>query len=135
MNNNLSPEQLELVERFRDTNLAFERWNHRAHLVVAFWVLTHQPLEPAVDWLRENIQSYNRAHQVPTTESRGYHETMTRFWAALVHRFMVEAPTKSCSEMLEVLGDKELPLKYYRRSTLFSAQARAGWVPPDLQSL
>ena len=33
------------------------------------------------------------------------------------------------------LADKDLPLQYYSRERLFSDEARAAWVEPDLRAL
>jgi hypothetical protein len=33
------------------------------------------------------------------------------------------------------LGNKECPLRYYSKERLMSAEARAGWIDPDLRPL
>jgi hypothetical protein len=38
-------------------------------------------------------------------------------------------------ELIERIGDRRLPLRYYSRERLFSAEARLGWVEPDLLAL
>jgi hypothetical protein len=63
-----------------------------------------------------------------------YHETITQFWMRLLARFRDSAPNCELSPILETnpeLLEKDLPLQYYSRETLFSDRARKEWVEPD----
>jgi hypothetical protein len=126
-----------LLARFQDSTLPHEQWTHRAHLLVAASYLAK--LEPAVALprLRTEIQHLNLSHGVLTTPDRGYHETLTRVWLALIlmarDRLGSEATVQAVVDAC--VSDKNLPLRYYSKDRLMSWQARTSWVPPDLQPL
>jgi hypothetical protein len=65
-----------------------------------------------------------------------YHETMTRFWMNSVNDLAKTRSGYSIVEMtnliVEKLGDKDLPLKFYSRELLFSDEARGKFFAPDL---
>ncbi|MDY7012799.1 MAG: hypothetical protein SVX43_04215, partial [Cyanobacteriota bacterium] len=90
--------------------------------------------------IRTGIQAYNRAIGIPTTPTSGYHETLTQFWIAMVLQYLAVAPhNASIDGLIEGLlarySDPNLPLSYYSRDRLFSEEARAAWVAPDLKPL
>ncbi len=66
-----------------------------------------------------------------------YHETMTRFWMKSVYDFTKAQNGYSVVEavnlILENLGDKDLPLRFYSCELLFSDAARSNFVEPDLE--
>jgi flavin reductase (DIM6/NTAB) family NADH-FMN oxidoreductase RutF len=68
-----------------------------------------------------------------------YHDTITRAWTYIVaHATNCLGPESSFGDLLEAhpeLLDKHLLLRHYRRETLASPEARAGWVAPDVRSL
>jgi len=137
----LAPGEVErLVARFEDGTLPHAEWNHRAHLTVALWYAAHHPPAEALDRMRRGILRLNAAHGVPTTPTRGYHETITRFYMWMVGRFLEEEGVagdwgRLANRLVERHGDRELPLRYYTEARLRSPEARAGWVEPDLGTL
>jgi hypothetical protein len=135
-----SPTEVEsLVARFADATLPQAAWTHRAHLTVALWYVEHHPPAEALDLVRAGILRLNAAHGVPTTPTRGYHETITRLYLRLVshHRRQAEpgAWHERANRLVEALGTRDLPLRYYSEARLNSAVARAGWLEPDLRPL
>ncbi len=68
-----------------------------------------------------------------------YHETITRAWVMAVHHFM--ASTESCSSFSEfiarnpILLDSEIMLSHYSAEVLFSDEARAGFIEPDVSPI
>jgi hypothetical protein len=133
-------EVADLLARFDDGSLPQGEWTHRAHLTVALWYASHhQPVE-ALDRMRSGILRLNAAHGVPTTPTRGYHETITRFYMHVVtHHLHEHDPGADWAEranrLVEHLGARDLPLRHYSAARLKSAEARAGWVEPDLRPL
>ena len=133
-------EMLELVRRFEDCTLPREEWTHAAHLTVALWHLLQFDWPEAVARVRARIKRYNAAHNVPTTPTGGYHETLTIFWLRAVRAFLdaerneARALVHLANELAET-HDTGLPLSYYTRERLFSPEARANWVEPDLKPL
>ena len=133
-------EILALVRRFDDCTLPREEWTHAAHLTVALWHLLQYDWPEAVRRVRLRIQNYNAAHGVRTTPTGGYHETLTLFWLRAVRAFL-EAERNEARALVHLANelaathDKGLPLTYYTRERLFSPEARANWVEPDLKPL
>jgi hypothetical protein len=135
-----SPEQVaSLVARFADATLPQAEWTHRAHLTVALWYAAHHPPAEALDLVRAGILRLNAVHGVPTTPTRGYHETITRFYLRLVAHHLEQAPTGAwdvrANRLVDALGSRDLPLRHYSEARLKSAEARAGWLEPDLRPL
>lgn len=133
-------EMFELLRRFEDCTLPRERWTHAAHLTVALWHLLQYDWPEAVARVRRGIKRYNAAHGVRTTPTGGYHETLTLFWLRAVRAFL-EAERNEARSLVHLANelaethDKSLPLEHYTRELLFSPEARAHWVEPDLKPL
>jgi hypothetical protein len=133
-------EVLSLLRRFHDRTLPREEWTHAAHLTVALWHLLEYDWAEAVSRVRLGIQRHNAAHGIRTTPTGGYHETLTLFWVRRVRAFLEEGRNEARSlvalanDLSDAL-DSRLPLEYYTRERLFSSEARAAWVEPDLKSL
>ena len=130
-----------LVRLFLDRSLPKPAWTHVAHLRVGLWHVRRFGADLAVDLLRERISRYNEAVGTANTSSSGYHETLTVFYVKVIDAFVSadaspdqEADTLE-RRLLEAVGDRELPLRYYSRECLFSTEARRQWVAPDLQPL
>jgi hypothetical protein len=130
-----------LVRGFESCTLPHSKWTHAAHLTVALWYLVHHPPECATALVREGIKRYNAANGIVTTETSGYHETLTLFWLSLVRIYLssVSSETHSLLSLANGVigrcGNKHLPLEYYSRERLFSLEARRTWVEPDLKEL
>jgi hypothetical protein len=66
-----------------------------------------------------------------------YHETLTVFWMrtifGLIENRCEDLFVETANKVLEACGDKDLPLKFYSRSFLFSDEARQNFVEGDLQ--
>jgi hypothetical protein len=122
-----------LIARFEEGTLAKEEWTHRAHLAVGLWYASRLPYEDALVAVREGILRLNAVHGVPTTPTRGYHETITRFYVRVLCDYVAseeEQPVRSWPErvtrLLARYGDRELPLRHYTKDLLMSPKARFG---------
>ena len=96
--------------------------------------------DAALDAMRAGILRLNAAHGVVTTPSGGYHETITRAYMRLIGRFVMEDGgtdgwSARAARLLREHGAKDHLLLYYTRDRLMSAEARFGWVEPDLRPL
>jgi hypothetical protein len=99
--------------------------------------LQYDPRE-ATERVRRGIKRYNAAHGVVATPTSGYHETLTLFWLRVVRSFLEGGRNEarslvSLANELAASADRDLPLRHYTRERLFSPEARASWVEPDLK--
>ena len=133
-------EALKLCREFRELRLPKPAWTHRAHLTAALWFFTHHSWEETAVLIPAAIKRYNAVTGVEDSATNGYHQTITRFYLWAVVRWMRERPVTDgfaarANALYDELGDRELPLPYYSRERLWSVEARAGWVEPDLVPL
>jgi hypothetical protein len=129
-----------LVQAFEACTLPRSQWTHGAHLSVALWYLRNHSANEAAAAIRSGIKRYNDANGVRTTQTGGYHETMTLFWTCAVSFYLGQAGGARsilalANGMLRLFRNKNLPLEYYTRERLMSSQARTSWVEPDLKPL
>jgi hypothetical protein len=142
---------MELWTLFTTSRLPPEAWTHRAHLRVA-WMFLHgrEPayaptsrshesrrleLDEAHLLMRAGIVRLNASHGLVETPVRGYHETVTRVWLALVQAARELASFADASAFVdhhhEAALHKDAPLRHYTRELLASTAARACFVDPD----
>jgi len=141
MNEPVIPQRTEaeietLVTAFEAGTLSNKEFNHFAHMTVAIWYLWRLPYAKAVTAMRASIQHFAELHG----HSGLYHETITLFWLKLLRHYLDTIETEmslpqAVYAALVQLGNTDLMFKHYSREVLFSAQARAGWVEPDLRPL
>jgi hypothetical protein len=129
-----------LVSGFEDCTLPKARWTHRAHLAVGLVYCDRMPAPVALALLRERIRRYNVASGGENTGTAGYHETITRFYLYIVRRFIAEdgeegTLAERANRLYQRYGARDLPGRYYSEARLFSLEARASWVGPDLRPL
>ncbi len=121
-----------IFDEFADRSLAKTEWTHRAHLVVCWVALQSRTEGAALTFLRDAIRRYNEATGVANTPTSGYHETLTRYY--------VRAVASLAAENIDVVLDApecrvDAPLRLWSRELLFTFEARAHWVEPDLEPL
>lgn len=125
-----------LWRSFHETTLPAALWTHAAHLRIAWLHLARYDLDEAHLRMRIGIIRLNAAHGLVETPQRGYHETLTRVWLILVRAARALATGADSTTVLAQPGlDRAAPLAYYTRDRLFSVEARARFVAPDLADL
>ena len=129
-------EVLELVRSFEDATVSRDDWKHAEHLVVALYYLTRHDLATAYSRMRSGILNL-LAHgfKIDLTKEMPYHETITLFWMRTVAEYNTSKNGASLLEKANEVAykwDKNYPLNFYSRELLFSDDARAGFVKPDL---
>jgi hypothetical protein len=128
-----------VVRSFQWCTLRRERWTHAAYLTVLLWYHLHLPWPQAEKLILEGIKRFNAAKGIKATLSGGYHETMTLFWIRIVRNYLGHVRTERLSilmlfnNLIANCGLAELPFEYYSRDRLWSPDARAGWIEPDLK--
>jgi hypothetical protein len=126
-----------LVERFIARTLPKAEWTHLAHLRVGVWHVVSHGAEAALPLLRERISRYNESVGTINSDTSGYHETVTAFYvkaiAATLAGCDTEMPLDALAELVvDRIGAREYPLRFYSKKRLFSVEARRGWVESDL---
>lgn len=125
-----------LIKAFEERTLPKAEWTHAAHLTVGLYYCSRHPFGAAKNLMSDGIYWLNDAHGTPNTDTSGYHETLTVFWLKIVPEFLEKSDGKSlfetANDLIAALDDTKLPFRFYSRELLFSADARARFVEPDL---
>jgi hypothetical protein len=118
---------------------AFERgdvppakFNHNAHLKLAYTYLCRGTVEDASISMRRTLKSFLSRNKIPEAK---YHETLTRAWLLAVKQFMERSASSLGAEEFILqnpqLLDTGIMLSHYTSETLFSDQARARFIEPN----
>ncbi|MFN7979744.1 MAG: hypothetical protein U0P30_16540 [Vicinamibacterales bacterium] len=125
------------VAAWETGTLPKHEWSHAAHVAVgACYALRHGAA--ALDRTREGIRRYNAAVGTANTDTSGYHETLTRFWAEVLAAEVAgetdewRAATRAVARYGE---DRDLHALHYGFDVVRSVHARRAWVAPDLAPL
>jgi hypothetical protein len=116
-------------------------WTHEAHLAATTYLLLRHPEIDLDRDLPGLIRRYNESVGGVSSDTEGYHDTITRVFLHGVRRFLNEANPKSpLHELVNELlvsptGRRDWPLRFYSRDWLLSVEARREFVPPDLAAL
>jgi len=115
-----------------------EAWTHEAHIGACAWLVLERPdILPERD-LPMLISRYNESLGGVNDATQGYHETITQVSIAGVRAALARSEGQgSLAERVNTLllapeGRRDWPLRSYSRELLFSAEARLGFVQPDL---
>jgi hypothetical protein len=116
-------------------------WTHEAHLAACCWLLVERPDIAAERDLPDLIRRFNESVGGVNSDTEGYHETITQCFIRAVRVYLARVDPALplvakvngllCSEE----GRRDWPLCFYDPKTLFSREARLGWVEPDLAKL
>ena len=132
----------ELSQDDRRFRAAFEahtvvpsQFNHEAHVRLAYVYLAEHDVESATQRMREALLSFIEHNGISRSK---FHETITRAWVLAVRHFMDRSATSSSSDFItknQELLDARIMLTHYSASVLFSSEARAAFVEPDLDPI
>ncbi len=126
------------VDLFFSCKLPASEWTHEAHIRLAWLMLSSMPYDDALNRIRAGIMKYN---DIVLKKAPAYHETITVAFTRLIVTARVELPLKHTladfKSFHPILFDRTLTalLRHYRRDTLFSLEARASFIAPDLLPL
>jgi hypothetical protein len=134
------PELQDLIARFQNATLPAAEWTHQAHLVTGLWHVSLFNETDALNHVRQGILRLNTAHGTPNTDTRGYHETITRAYLVLLAGFArdhadVHGAARAQALLRSPLTQRDALLHYYSTDRLMSVAARRDWVEPDLRGL
>jgi hypothetical protein len=110
-------------------------FRHLSHLHVAWVYLSESSsTKEAANRMRETLRRVTAAAGKPEK----YHETITLFWVHLLALERAISRAKGLEDVVHAnpqLLEKNFPLEYYSTERLFSDEARASWMDPDLKPL
>jgi hypothetical protein len=135
MMHQLSDDDRRFLSDFENGAIAPAAFNHAAHVRLAYAYLVNHDVEDAVVSMRDALLRFLDHNGVPRMK---YHETLTRAWILAVRHFMDRCESAAADEFMErspQLLDSKTMLTHYSAELLFSADARAAFVEPDLDPI
>ncbi len=133
MTHTLSSDDRQFLADFEACRIEPAAFDHRAHIRLAYCYLAEHDAEMALTMMRSALQAFIEHHQIPVAK---YHETLTQAWILAVRHFMAIAPAADSAAGFIAgsprLLDSKIMLTHYSTEVLFSPEARARFVEPDL---
>ena len=113
------------------------QFNHEAHVRLAYIYLAEHDVDAATEKMRGALLNFLRHHGIPASK---FHETLTRAWVLAVRHFMDRSTVTGTSAgdfvaQNPVLLDSKIMLTHYSARVLFSSDARASFIEPDLDPI
>lgn len=109
-------------------------FDHRAHVRLAYTYLAGSDGDTATARMRDGLLRYLAQHGIDPAK---YHETLTRAWILAVRHFMNRSGSAASADAFidanPALLDSRLMLTHYSADLLFSPEARARFVEPDIE--
>ena len=130
-----SEEDRNFLAAFEACTIAPSQFNHEAHVRLAYIYLTEYDTEAAVQKMRDALLKFLEHNNIPRSK---FHETLTRAWVLAVRHFMNRSTSTSAADFIaknQELLDSKIMLTHYSASVLFSSDARASFVEPDLDPI
>jgi hypothetical protein len=136
MTHRASADDLAFARAFEAFEVKPDDFNHAAHVRLAYVYLCQGTVDAAAGRMKAALLAFLAHLGAPPGK---FHETMTRAWIMAVAHFMDEsAPCDSASAFMAAnprLLDTKIMLKHYSAEVLFSPEARAGFVEPDVKTI
>ena len=133
-------ELVDLIARFHEVTVPAAEFTHAAHLVVGLWHAATFDEAQALTRMRAGIYRLNEFHGTPNTDTRGYHETITRAYLILLGQFARARPGMTVARLAQALlasglANRDALMTFYSKELLMSVGARREWVEPDVRPL
>lgn len=111
-------------------------FNHRAHLRLAYIYLSENNTHKSSELMRDTLNRFLIHNGVDPSK---YHATLTKAWILAVHHLMSKTGNSSSADEFinknpEML-DTKIMMTHYSAGVLFSDEARAEFVQPDLDPI
>ena len=136
MTHTLSADDRAFREDFESGRIAPAAFNHLAHVRLVYCYLAEHDTEESVTRMRTALHAFLERNGI---EPGKYHETLTRAWTLAVRHFMARTGTSPSSDEFiarnPVLLDNKIMLTHYSAEVLFSPEARAQFVEPDISAI
>ena len=136
LKHHLSNSDVEFRAAFEAGAFAPADFSHRAHVRLAYVYLAESDVNLALERMRAALLTVLCHHGIPASK---FHATLTRAWILAVDHFMHRSPeASSADDFIErnpLLLDTKIMLTHYSADLLFSDQARAEFVEPNLDPI
>jgi hypothetical protein len=111
-------------------------FNHRAHLRLAYIYLSENTTDKSTALMRDTLNRFLLHNGVDPSK---YHATLTEAWVLALRHFMNKTGvSESANELInkhpEML-DARIMMTHYSAEVLFSEEARAAFVQPNLDPI
>lgn len=127
---------VELLTAFESQSISNDDWSHTYHVRIGFIYLSSHEFDKALELVKSGIKKLNKANQVPESQFRGFHETLTVGWLKLIDSQMRKSKFNSSIHLLEKfheLLNSRLLSEYYSPDRLMSLEAKESYIEPDLK--
>ncbi|MDQ3169340.1 MAG: hypothetical protein M3Q55_04250 [Acidobacteriota bacterium] len=132
----ISDDDRAFLGSFETCTIAPSTFHHREHVRLAYLYLCNGGVRDAHRRLRASLLAFLAHNGV---DAATYHETITRAWILAVDHFMEPAePAASFDAFIAAnprLLDTNIMLTHYTKARLFSDDARAAFIEPDLDPI
>ena len=124
------------VETWKAGKLPKSAWTHAAHVATAAYFAFDHALEATFAIMKAGILHHNTSVGTPNTEDNGYHETLTRFWAAEIGEFVCRGHFASRLDAVRAAvaaygQNRDRYKLFYSFDVVRDRRARREWVAPD----
>jgi len=132
----ISPDDAAFRDAFEAGRIAPAMFTHREHVRLAYTYLCELSVDEAYGRAKGAILALLARNSLDTAK---YHETLTLAWLKAVRHFMnATKHAGSSHEFLELnprLLNSRIMLSHYSEGRLFSEEARASFIDPDLEPI
>ena len=132
----ISVEDIAFQQSFELFEVAPSAFDHAAHVRLAYIYLCQHSVEEATERMKHSLLAFLDHLGIGRSK---FHGTITRAWIMAVRHFMEISPlSKSSLDFIAVnprLLDSNIMLRHYSAQVLFSQDARAKFVQPDLAAI
>ena len=133
MSHSLSSDDRRFCADFAACRIDPGAFDHRAHIRLAYIYLAEHDTSTALTLMRNALLAFIQHNQIPVAK---YHETLTQAWILAVRHFMAISPDSESSAGFIAANpkmlDSRIMLTHYSTEVLFSPEARARFVEPNL---
>lgn len=125
-----------IAEGFADLSLPADAFDHTGHWAAVVWLLHNHGEAWVAREMPAMIRAFNAAKGGVNTDTEGYHATITQASIAGASDLMAGSVVETMDRVLASdFARSDWVKAHWRRETLFSVEARRGWVEPDLAVL
>ena len=129
-------DDLEFRNRVEACEFPASDFNHRAHLRLAYIYLSENNTDKSTALMRDTLNRFLLHNGVDPSK---YHATLTKAWILAAHHFMNKTGgSGSADEFIDrnpEMLDTKIMMTHYSAEILFSDEARAAFVQPDLDPI